>query len=598
MDGPISSPPLDFLPCRPRREGDGVSWRVWAPRAGRVELVLNDERHAMTAAADGHFVASMSNVAEGTRYGYSLDGGPPRPDPCSVSQPEGVHRPSALCLPEIFPWRFSSPTVKRGDLVIYELHVGTFTDEGTFAAAIDRIDDLVDLGVNAVEVLPVAQFPGRRNWGYDGVHPGAAQHSYGGPREFQRFIDAAHGRGLAVFLDVVFNHLGPEGNYLEEFGPYFSPDKPTPWGPGFDFDGPGSAPVRRWVLECVWQWIYDFRLDGLRLDAVHAMQDDSSTHILADIKSAADLAAEARGGGATVIAESLLNDVVMVTPRNEGGYGLDAEWNEDFHHAVSAWMTGERHGKYVDYGEAGAIETVLRDTFHLAGRHSHYHRRPWGKPAGDIPGNRFVISLQNHDHVGNRDRGERIAEQVDEPRLRLGACLTLLSPFLPMLFMGEEYGETRPFRFFCDFGDEGIIRAVRKGRRQDYALAGHVPDPQDEQTFLDSRLSWRWRDDPARLRLRELYRDLIRLRMREPGLRDHRRREAGLIEADGTSVLRLVRGSGAERRLVLFHLGEGRPSIEEVSGETGVTPVWRSGQGDEERMAPFETVVVKRTGPT
>lgn len=588
MKEPISS-------CRPQKTGpDSVSWRVWAPRAQQVELVLGDERVAMNAeeSGGGFFSVEKSGVTAGKRYGFSLDGGPTRPDPCTLYQPDGVHQASALFLPEAFEWQHENPVIALRDLVLYEFHIGTFTDAGTFDAAIDRLDDLVDLGVNALEVMPVAQFPGERGWGYDGVHPFATQHSYGGPEAFQRFIDAAHARGLMVILDVVFNHLGPEGNYLNEFGPYFTKRYPTPWGPAFNFDGDDAQPVRDWVLDCVWQWIHDFRLDGLRLDAVHAIHDGGEKHLLAEINELAERAAEARGGEALMIAESLLNDVVMVTPMVEGGHGFDAEWNDDFHHAIAAWMTGERHAKYVDYGELQKIATVFEETFYLGGRESEYHGATWGKPVGDLPGDRFIIALQDHDHIGNRSRGERIAHQVDESRLRLGACLTLLSPFLPMLFMGEEYGETNPFLFFCEFGEEHLIEGVRKGRKRDYGLKGEIPDPQAASTFHDSRLSWDWENDPVRQRLRTLYRDLIALRKREPALREFERKTVSLIDHENSPVLKLERGEKAELT-ILFHLGEQPVNFfpEAVSGIV----IFRSGDGESDTFGAFETIVLRNS---
>lgn len=572
--------------CRPRRTGSGaVAWRVWVPHAGRVELMLAHDRVAMTKDEDGFFTTEIHGAGAGDRYGYSIDGGPPRPDPCATHQPDGVHRLSALSFPEDFVWRHEGPRIGRPDLILYEIHIGTFTDAGTFDAAIGRLDDLVDLGINAIEVMPVAQFPGSRGWGYDGVHPYATQHRYGGPEAFQRFIDAAHGRGLAVILDVVFNHLGPEGNYLNEFGPYFTDRYPTPWGPAFHFDGPESRPVRDWVLDCVWQWIHDFRLDGLRLDAVHAIHDATTPHLLTEINELAARAAAARGGRALMIAESLLNDVVMVTPAEQGGHGFDAEWNDDFHHAITAWMTGERHAKYADYGEVEKIATVFRETFYLDGRDSRYHGGPWGKPAGKTPGDRFIIALQDHDHVGNRASGDRLSTQVDEARLRLGACLTLLSPFLPMLFMGEEYGETRPFLFFCEFSDPRLIEGVRRGRRRDYGLTGEIPDPQSERTFRESRLSWDWSRDDRRT-LRHLYRDLIALRKREPGLRESGARREVILDGN---LLRVERGAGLT---VIYHLGD-TPISAEMLPTSDSTVIWRSGSDDAGRLAPFETLVVR-----
>jgi maltooligosyltrehalose trehalohydrolase len=543
----------EALRCGPVPQPDGsVRWRVWAPQAHAVELVLFDGQHrraSMSAESDGYWTHAEPNVAEGRRYAYRLNNGPERPDPCSPWQPDGVHRPSAVDFPERFAWTDSGwRGVPRQDLVFYELHVGTFTPEGTFDAVIGRLPALRELGVTAVELMPVAQFPGGRNWGYDGVHLFAPQNSYGGPHGLRRLIDAAHAHGLAVFLDVVYNHLGPEGNYTGEFGPYGTDRYRTPWGPAFNFDGPGSDAVRAFVLDNVRHWIGDYHLDGLRLDAVHAMIDTRPKHILAEIKETADAAAARHGRTACVIAESLVNDVRMVLPPSRGGHGLDAEWNEDFHHAVHAYLTGERHGKYVDFGAVGDLPRLLERTFLLDGGTSKFRGRRWGAPVGDVSGDRFVVGVQNHDHVGNRARGERLSALVG-PAVRLAACLALLAPHLPLLFMGEEYGEERPFRFFCSFGDGRLIDNVRRGRRRDYGLQGDVPDPQDEATFSASRLNWSWPEGTQHAGLRRLYRDLLTARREWPALRNFTERTARLLpDAANGPVLELVR-AGSLRAL-------------------------------------------------
>ena len=380
-------PPLS---CRPAVTGNGVRWRVWAPRAKTVELVLlrgaQETPHALTKDPWGYHVAELPEVEEGQRYAYRLDGGPLRPDPSSLWQPDGVHRPSAVFFPEKFPWTDQAwRGVPREDLVFYELHVGTFTTEGTFAAVVPRLAELKDLGVTAIELMPVAQFPGTRNWGYDGIHLFAPQNSYGGPRELQRLVNAAHEHGLAVFLDVVYNHFGPEGNYAGEFGPYYSERYRTPWGPAFNYDGRESDAVRDLVVDNVWYWIREFHFDGLRLDAVHSMFDISPRHILREIKETADAAAASRGATASIVVESLLNDIRMVLPPERGGYGLDAEWNEDFHHAVVAFLTGERHGKYVDFGSAEQLPQVLERTFLLSGGYSRFRGRRWGRRSANCP---------------------------------------------------------------------------------------------------------------------------------------------------------------------------------------------------------------------
>ncbi|AWM41608.1 Malto-oligosyltrehalose trehalohydrolase [Gemmata obscuriglobus] len=531
------------------RSDGAVTWRVWAPKADRVELVLidGDRRQpiAMRPEDDGYFVHAGAGVPDGQRYAYRLNGGPERPDPCSRWQPDGVHRPSAVVFPGRFPWTDRGwRGVSRDDLVFYELHVGTFTPEGTFDAVIPRLPELRDLGVTAIEVMPVAQFPGARNWGYDGVHLFAPQDTYGGPDALRRLVDACHAHGLAVVLDVVYNHLGPEGNYAGEFGPYYSDRYRTAWGAALNYDGPGSDGVRDFVLDNVRHWAEEYHLDGLRLDATQSIFDISPVHILTEIKREADRAAAPLGRPFHVIAESLLNDVRIVLPPDRGGYGLDAEWNEDFHHAVVAFLTGERHGKYVDFGPAADLPRVLERTYLLDGRYSRHRGRRWGASAGDVPGDRFVVGVQNHDHVGNRARGERLAALAGPPVQRLAASLMLLSPHLPFLFMGEEYGETNPFLFFCSFGDRGLIEGVRQGRRRDYALAGEVPDPQATLSFTASRLNWSWPDGSPRAGLRQLYRDLLAACRQWPALRDFVNRRARLVPdpAEGP-VLEFVRGA-------------------------------------------------------
>jgi maltooligosyltrehalose trehalohydrolase len=556
-----------------RPDGSCV-WRVWAPRARQVELVLLDgvarRGRAMAAEGDGYFSHTEPHVAEGQRYAFRLDGGPERPDPCSRWQPDGVHRPSAVLHPERFAWTDSSLRgVAREELVFYELHIGTFTPEGTFDAVIPRLDALRELGVTALELMPVAQFSGGRNWGYDGVHLSAPQNTYGGPHGLARLVDACHGRGLAVFLDVVYNHFGPEGNYAGEFGPYYSERYRTPWGPAFNFDDRGSDPVRRFVLDNVRLWIDDYHLDGLRLDAVHAMFDSRPHHILAEIKETADEAGARAGRRVHVVAESLLNDVRMVRPPERGGYGLDAEWNDDFHHALHAYLTGERHAKYADFGPARDLPHVLERTFLLDGRFSKYRGRRWGAPAGDVPGDRFVVSVQNHDQVGNRARGERLSTLVRPAARRLAASLLMLSPHLPLLFMGEEYGETNPFLFFCSFHDDGLIDNVRRGRARDYHfLPGvTVPDPQAESSFAASRLDWSWPPRSDREATRLLYQDLLAARRRWPALRDFVHRTARLLPDEETAaVLHLTRGTGGDALDCYLNLTDRAQPLPEGAG--------------------------------
>ncbi len=582
--------------CRPLRSEHGVRFRVWAPRAERVDLVLiqNNQptNHLMERDLWGYHEVTVPNVKSGDRYAYQLDNGPMRPDPCSLWQPDGVHRPSAVYFPDEFHWTDENwPGIARSELVFYELHVGTFTREGTFDAAIERLSSLKALGVTAIEIMPISQFPGARNWGYDGAHLFAPQNTYGGPEGFQRLIDAAHREGLAVILDLVLNHFGPEGNYIGEFGPYYSVRYTTPWGPAFNFDERDSDPVREFVLDNIWHWIADFHLDGLRLDAVHAMFDISPHHILAEAKTCADQAAAQRGVPCHIVAESLMNDVRMVRSSERGGYGLDAEWNEDFHHSLVAFLTGERSGKYVDFGAAQQLCHVLQNTFHLSGGYSRFRRRRWGAPVGDIPGDRFVIGTQNHDHIGNRACGERLCHLVEPAIQRLSASLMLLAPYLPLIFMGEEYGEPNPFMFFCSFEDKGLIENVRRGRARDYELSGPIPDPQDEATFLKSKLSWNWNGEDFRSGLRQLYQDLLLARREWPALQDFVHRSSQLlplptdINEDAThqaGVLQLVRGGiepeASKTLTCLFNLTNRSVPLPEVALASCHVSLFRSEQ--------------------
>jgi maltooligosyltrehalose trehalohydrolase len=536
---------------------------VWAPNAGRVDLVLLDgvRRRAFPMSPEdrGYFSNTLPDVPEGQRYAYRLDGGPERPDPGSLWQPDGVHAASAVVRPDRFHWTDQDwKGVRRPDLVFYELHVGTFTPEGTFEAVIPRLAELRRLGVTAVELMPVGQFPGGRNWGYDGVHPYAAQNSYGGPHGLQRLVDACHSAGLAVFLDVVYNHLGPEGNYLGEFGPYFTDRYRTAWGRAMNYDDAGCDAVRDFVLDNARMWLREFHFDGLRLDAVHAIFDQSPRHILRAIQETAEEEGRRAGRAVHVVAESDLNDPRLLWPPGRGGYGLDAQWGDDFHHAVHTYLTGERQGYYQDYGPVQDLPKVLQDPFLAAGTFSPFRGRKHGAPAGDLPGDRFVVCLQNHDQVGNRARGDRLAALVDPPAGRLAASLMLLSPYLPLLFMGEEYGEDRPFLFFCSFGDEALIRAVREGRRNEFAAfawQGEVPDPQAEATFRASQLSWSWPEGSARVGLRRLYADLLTARREWPALKEFSARKARLLpEEDGGSVLELLRGEGETAARCYFNL--------------------------------------------
>jgi maltooligosyltrehalose trehalohydrolase len=510
----------------PQTDGS-TRFSVWAPSAGAVEVAVSrggDLRTYPLHRDDaGVHSGAVPRVPAGTDYTYRLDGGPDRPDPVSRWRPAGVHGPTRIVDPGAFQWTDAGwRGLEAADLVIYELHVGTFSRAGTFDGVLERLPVLRDLGVTAVEIMPVSEFPGSRNWGYDGVSPYAVQSTYGGPNGLKRLVDAAHRQGLAVLLDVVYNHLGPEGNYLREFGPYFSGRYRTTWGEGLNLDGPDSDEVRRYVVDNAVYWVTEYHLDGLRLDAVDRIVDLSPVHIAEELGAAVHAQGEALGRRALVIAEIDANDPKWVKPREVGGYGMDAHWSDDFHHSVHVALTGERNGYYADFTEPGAVAKVLGQRYVNDGRYSSHRRRRHGRSAMEVPADRFVVAIQNHDQIGNRARGERLAALVSRDAVRLAAALLLLSPYVPLLFMGEEHGETNPFLYFVSHGDPALIEAVRKGRQEEFASfgwKGDVPDPQAEETFEASRPRWERAEAGEGAQMLALYRDLIRLRRTEPGLR-------------------------------------------------------------------------------
>jgi maltooligosyltrehalose trehalohydrolase len=496
--------------------------RVWAPGADRVELVLGELRHVMRPEDDDWWV-SDTELAPGDDYAFSLDGGPPRPDPRSAWQPHGVHGPSRAFDTSAHRWTdhdWRGLDVRGA--VFYELHVGTFTPEGTLAAAASRLDHLVDLGVDVVELMPVAAFDGDHGWGYDGVALWAVHDAYGGPAALQDFVDAAHGHGIAVCLDVVFNHLGPSGNYLAEFGPYFTSAHDTPWGDAVNLDGPGSDGVRRWICDCAARWFREFHVDALRLDAIHELVDTSPYPMLAQLSDETAELSRRVGRPLALVGESDLNDVVTITPTARHGWGLTAQWDDDVHHAVHALLTGERHGYYVDFGTPQALRAAMTRVFVHDGEWSTFRGKPWGRPVPrGTDGREFVVFGSNHDQVGNRALGDRPSARLEPGLLAASAALVLLSPFTPLLFMGEEWGTTTPFQYFTDFPDADLAHAVSAGRRAEFAGFGweqlyggavDVPDPQDPETFRRSVLRWSQADEPAHARLLAWYRRLIGLR--------------------------------------------------------------------------------------
>lgn len=566
-------------------------FELWAPAASQVAVVL-DGQPARPAAPldqldDGTWIGELDGVGHGDRYRISLDGGEPLPDPASAWQPTGVHGPSAVVDtarwgaaahgPAPFGW---SDTDWRGrDLVgtvLYELHVGTFTPEGTFDAAAAHLPRLAELGVTTIELMPVNATPGRRNWGYDGVFPYAVHEPYGGPVGLARFVDAAHAHGLAVIADVVHNHLGPEGNVLGRFGPYFTDTYRTPWGDAVNVMGPGSDGFRRYVLEHLWRWVTEYHLDGYRLDAVHAVIDTTATPLWEQAATVVHAAGRSVGRRTVVIAETADNDPRYLRPVDAGGYGHDAVWNDDLHHSLRVAVTGERRAYYADYlGTAEELADLLEHRWSFRGRYSTFRGRHHGRPVDDRAPHRFVVYSQNHDQIGNRAAGERPDHHVSAADRRLMAAVVLLSPFTPMLFMGEEYGEVAPFPFFVDHSDPYLLDATRRGRREEFASAGwgdDVPDPADPATFRSAVLDPTLRDREPHRSLGAMYTELLRLRRDVPAIaaddaRRRVRRTDDLVELcserPGDTAARVLINLGrapatteGARRRVVFHSGD------------------------------------------
>ncbi len=525
-----------------------MEFRVWAPDAERVDLAIRGRNLPMARGEGGWWSVDDPDAAPGDRYGFALDGAEPLPDPRSPWQPDGVHALSAVVDHSAFAWSDAGwHGAPLASAVIYELHVGTFTPEGTFDAAIARLPELVDLGVTAVELLPVAEFPGARGWGYDGVDLYAPHHAYGGPDGLKRLVDVAHGHGLCVVMDVVYNHLGPDGNHLGSFGPYFTEKYRTPWGAALNYDDADSDEVRRFAVDNALTWLRDYHCDGLRLDAVHAIVDTSAVNLLEQLKVEVEALSARLGRTLWVIAESDLNDPRLVRSREAGGYGLDAQWSDDFHHSLHAALTGERSGYYAGFGSLADVAAALQRVFVHDGRYSQFRRRRHGRPATGLPGTRFLGYLQNHDQVGNRAVGERSAALMSPGRLRIGAALVLTAPFVPMLFQGEEWAASTPFQYFTDHQDPELGRAVSEGRRGEFASFGwkaeDVPDPQDPQTFARSKLDWGERARSPHREMLDWHRALIALRRSHPALSDARMERVEARADDAAGWLLLRRGS-------------------------------------------------------
>lgn len=539
---------LNFTPA------NEATMKVWAPGARSVAFVKKEgTEFPLSPGGMGFWTANRLPVSPGEDYHLSLDG-KLLPDPASLLQPEGVHKASCAVNLRNYMWSDNDwQGVPMEQLVIYELHTGTFTPEGTFKAIIAKLDYLKETGITAIELMPVAQFPGTHNWGYDGVYPFAVQNSYGGPAELQHLVDVCHQKGLAVILDVVYNHLGPEGNYLPAYGPVFTDKYKTPWGQAINYDDEWSDGVRTFFIENVLMWLRDFHIDGLRLDAIHAIRDFGAVHILREMKLNVEELNRITGRNHFLICESDLNDVKFISPFEQGGCNLDATWCDEFHHSLHSLVTGETNGYYSDFGGINLLVKAFNDAYVFDGTWSEHRKRTFGSKATGIPGHKFVVFTQNHDQVGNRMLGERLSTLVNFELLKVAAGTLLVSPFTPLLFMGEEYGETRPFQYFTNHGDKELIRLVREGRKKEFKefmALGEAPDPDDIETFNASKLNWEHRS-PNQKHIYSFYKELIYLRKTMPALQNTQR-DSIKAEAIGTHKALFLSRKSASQSLLAF----------------------------------------------
>jgi maltooligosyltrehalose trehalohydrolase len=537
--------------------------RVWAPKPAKVTLEISNQRLPMRPEKRGWWSIETELAAPGADYAFVLDDGRPLPDPRSPFQPHGVHGPSRIIDQGSFPWRDMHWNARPlSSAIIYELHVGTFTPDGTFEAAIERLPHLIDLGVTHVELMPVAEFSGDRGWGYDSVDLYAPHHAYGGPDGLKRLVDACHNRGLAVILDVVYNHFGPSGNYLSRFGSYQTDRYRTPWGDAVNFDGAGSDEVRRFLCDNALMWLHDYHLDGLRLDAVHAIVDSSAFHFLEQL--AREVAAlQARlGRNLVLIAESNLNDPRIVRPIEARGYGIDAQWNDDFHHALHTWLSGERLGYYADFGRLAQLAKALSNAYVYDGCYSQYRMRCHGRPPTELSGARFLAYLQTHDQVGNRAKGERSSMLMNVNCLKIAAAIVMTAPFVPMLFQGEEWGASTPFLYFTGHPETKLGHAVSEGRKREFSAFGwnpdEIPHPQAPETFTRSKLDWSEVVREPHADLLQWHRDLIRLRKQSPELTEGRLDKANVKFNEQARWLTMERGA----TMIVINFAQARQTLQ------------------------------------
>ncbi len=552
-----------------------MHFRVWAPHVQTLAVSVGGGVFPMTREGED-FQVLLPHAQLGQTYALVLDDAKERPDPVSRSQPQGVHGPSEIIDPDAFAWSDKQwKGLNLGHYIIYELHTGTFMPEGTFESVIRKLPHLKDLGITAIELMPVAEFPGPRNWGYDGVDLFAPYSGYGGPDRLKKLVNACHRAGLAVVLDVVYNHVGPEGNYLGEFGPYFTDSYRTPWGPAINFDGPGSDGVRQFVIDNALYWLTEYHIDALRLDAIHGIYDFSAVHILAELAERFHQQAETLERHAWLIAESDLNDVGVIQPRSSGGYGLDAQWNDEFHHALTSYLTNARRGFLGSFGRLADIQKALSEGFVYDGIYSHYRRRRFGTSSKDLPGNKFVVFIQNHDQIANTTQGMRLSELVSIDEFKLATTLLLCSPYLPLLFMGEEFAETAPFLYFTSHLDPSLARMVTEGRRREYAefeVSAEFFDPQAPATFEKSKITWELLDDASHQAIFSFHCELIALRKSWPCL-SNCRKDLTRVEIDeDKQILRMERSDPAgSRALLVCNFGPASAPLPEAATNWQVT---------------------------
>ena len=523
-------------------------FKLWAPKPESVAVEVSGQEFSMQRGNGGWWTAELADAGPGTDYGFRLDGGKTIPDPRSPYQPDGIHGLSRLVDHAAFSWsdaQFQARPLSSG--IIYELHIGTFTEQGTFLSAIDKLDYLVNLGVTHLELMPVSEFSGFWGWGYDGVDLYAPHHSYGPPDNLKALVDACHAKVLAVLLDVVYNHLGPTGNYLPQFGPYFTNAYSTPWGSAVNLDHMGSHEARRFLLDNALMWLRDYHVDGLRLDAIHAFQDDSAVHFLEQLSFEVENLAAHLGKHFVLIAESDLNDPRVVRSRDAHGFGMDAQWSDDLHHALHSVLTGETSGYYEDFGRLQDLATALKEAFVFNGNYSEHRQRHHGRRPLGVSGHRFLAYSQNHDQIGNRATGQRLSQLISPGAQKIAAALVLTSPFLPMLFMGEEFSASTPFQYFTQHEDRELAHNVSEGRRREFAAFGwaptDVPDPQCAETFQRSKLNWHEVSAEQHADMLAFYRQLIALRKRIPNLTDGRLDEVETCYSEEDRWLVVSRGS-------------------------------------------------------